>query len=118
MISRWHVNVYWYSIVVMGLFLIFLMIPNSVNISKVKSYDKQVRELADKNLKAQSASERAAIARKYSMLEKNKGSNMKSSIINMIPFKVILLIVMSLFVYLILQRIWVRRKPTEMQEET
>lgn len=112
MVVRWHLNVYWYTIAVMVTFLIFLMIPDSVDFSNKKSnYHKSMNNLADKNLKATSSSDRAQISRQFVKAEKHNAKSSKGFYsTSLIPLKVILVLVMLTFTVLIAQILWNRKK--------
>lgn len=111
MISKWHVQVYWYSILTMILFMIILILPDSKIISKTPpdNYNKQMSKLADANLKANTAAERGKIARQYTNLHKQKSKKSEEVTFNFIPFKFLLLIAMGTFTYLIIKNFWARR---------
>ncbi len=111
MILKWHINIYCYTMLIMLIFLFFLIIPEKVVLSKTPSdnFNKQMAKLANDNLKASNSKDRATVTRKHASLQKQKKMKSENVVINLIPFKFLLLVVMVIFVYLVFQNFWVRR---------
>ncbi len=111
MISKWHVKVYWYTILTMIIFMVFILIPDKAIVSKTPAdnYNKQMNKLAEDNLKATSSSDRARVSRKYTNLHKQKDMKSAEVTFNFIPFKFLLLLVMCMFTYLVFSNFWIRR---------
>jgi hypothetical protein len=98
----------------MIIFLFFLLIPDKAVLSKTPSdnYNKQIAKLADDNLKASNSKDRATITRKHASLQKQKKMKSENVVINLIPFKFLLLVIMTIFTYLVFQNFWLRRPKT------
>ena len=118
MISKWHVKVYWYTILTMIIFIVFIMIPDSATVSKTPpdNYNTQMKKLASDNLKSKSAFDRARVSRKYYNLQKQKDMKSSEVTFNFIPLKFLLVLVMCLFTYLVIQNFWARRPKTVSKE--
>jgi hypothetical protein len=111
MILRWHINVYWYIILIMFIFLIFLMLPDKVSFSKSKStYESKMNKLADDGSKAITKADRAKISRRLLTIEKEKENKSSNNTFSLIPLKYIMVALMGLFTYLVFLNIWKRRK--------
>lgn len=113
MITRWHIKLYWFTIIFLGMFLIFLSIPNQVSISSdnQKSRDAKISDLASQSASATSTLERSKISRQYSTLKKKDSHSMDGDkIITLIPVKITLLVAMIAMIYFVIQNIWYRQK--------
>jgi len=111
MVLKWHINVYCYTMIIMIVFLFFLIIPDKAVLSQTPSdnYNKQMAKLADDNLKASNSKDRATITRKYASLQKQKKMKSENVVINLVPLKFLLLVIMGTFTYLVFQNFWIRR---------
>jgi len=95
----------------MVMLLLVLILPNTLVITRAtqNSYDSKIGKLADQNLKATSSKERSKVSRQYYSLNKQKEKQSGNFVINMIPSKIILILLMGIFAYSIIRIVWYHR---------
>ena len=96
---------------ILAMLLILLILPNTLVRTKTSanSYNSKMDKLAEQNLKATTSQERAKTARRYSSLKTQNEKKSGNNEINLVPVKVMLILLMAIFTYTITRLLWVRR---------
>jgi uncharacterized membrane protein (UPF0182 family) len=113
MITRWHIKIYWFTIIFLFMVLVFLSIPDHISLSSgnQKSRDSKINDLASQYAGATSAKERAQVGRQYNTLMKKKSRTVGGTgTVTLLPVKIFLIVTMIVMIYIIFQSIWYRQK--------
>ena len=112
MITKWHISIYWYTIAVMILLLIFLLIPDQYpsKSNSNQSKDAKLSKLADDYAQATTSSERAQTSHRYQKLMKSSQSVRGGQTNTLVPVKIVLLAAMVFLLYNLIKDVRTRRK--------